>query len=88
MPNRLELFTHPGCLSREGGKQLIKSVMKDFPQVEFREVDMVAEQKRSAALGVLMSPTLVFNDKIIAVGIPAEQTLRMFLEELIHDKAR
>lgn len=87
MPNRLELFTHPGCISRKGGKQSIKFVLMNFPQIEFREVDMVVEQKRSIALGVRMSPTLVFDDKIIAVGIPAEQTLRMLFEELIHDKA-
>ena len=86
MPNRLELFIHPGCISHEDGKQFIKSVLKDFPQVEFREVDMITEQKRSVILGVRMSPTWVFDDKIIAVGIPAEQTLMMLLEELIHDK--
>lgn len=84
----LELFTHPGCISREGGKQFVNSIIKNFPQVAFREVDMVEEQKRSAMLGVRMSPTLVFNDKIVAVGIPPEQTLRTLLEGLIHDRTR
>lgn len=85
MPDRLELFTHPGCVSREEGKQFIRSILKDFPHVTFREVDMMAEQKRSAALGIQMSPTMVFNDKIIAVGIPDEQKLRTLIEENIHD---
>lgn len=88
MPLMLELFTHPGCISRESGKQFINSVIKNFPQVTFQEIDMVEEQKRSAMLSVRMSPTLVFNDKIIAVGIPAEQTLRTLLEKLIHDQTR
>jgi predicted DsbA family dithiol-disulfide isomerase len=65
---------------------LIESVLRDFPRIAFLEVDMVAEQKRAVALGIRMSPTWVFDDKIIAVGIPAGETLRMLLEELIHDK--
>lgn len=88
MTHHLELFTHPSCISREGGRQFIETFLKDFPQLTYREVNMVANQKRATALGVRMSPTLVFNDKIIAVGIPAKQTLRMLLEELIHDKTR
>ena len=86
MPRVLELFTHPGCLSREEGRHLIQAVLKDFRDVSFKDVDMAAEQKRSVVLGVRMSPTLVFDDKIIAIGIPPRETLRMLLEELTHDK--
>ena len=43
----LELFTHPGCFSREGARKLIQTVL--------------------------------------AVGIPTEKKLRMFLEEEVHE---
>lgn len=85
MQHLMELFTHPGCFSREGGFGLIEAVLKDFPSVSFEEVDMVREEEMALSLGVRISPTLMLDRKIIAVGIPTEQKLRTLLEENIHD---
>ena len=85
MPFMLELFTHPGCMSRQDGSQLILDALKDFPQVSFREVNMVANCKRTSSLGVKMSPTLVFNDKIITVGIPRTEELKALLQKAIKE---
>ncbi len=85
MSHVLELFTHPGCFSREGARELIQTVLKDFPSVSFKEVDIAAEKERGFSLRVRISPTLMLDRKIIAVGIPAEKKLRMFLEEEVHE---
>lgn len=85
MQHLMELFTHPGCFSRKGGLKLIEAVLEDFRTVSFKEVDMVSEEKRALSLGVRISPTLILDRKIIAVGIPAEKTLRILLKENIHD---
>lgn len=85
MQHLMELFTHPGCFSREGGLKLIEAVLDDFPTVSFKEVDMVSEEERALSLGVRISPTLMLDRKIIAVGIPAEKKLRTLLKENIHD---
>jgi len=81
----MELFTHPGCFSREGGLRLIEAVLKDFPNVSFKEVDMVREEGRALSLGVRISPTLMLDKKIVAVGIPTEKKLKALLEEGSHD---
>ena len=85
MQHLMELFTHPGCFSRESGLGLIETVLKDFPSVTFKEVDMVREEKRALSLGVRISPTVVLDKKMIAVGIPTEKKLRVILKENIHD---
>lgn len=87
MTHRLELFTHVGCISRRDGMLSIGSVLKDFPGISFREVDMVTEKKRAQKMGIRMSPTLVFNEKILVVGIPEREVLWKMLKEQIceHD---
>jgi hypothetical protein len=81
----MEFFTHSGCFSREGGLKLIEIVLKDFPSISFKEVDMVREEEKALSLGVRISPTLMLDGKIIAVGIPAEKKLRILLKENIYD---
>lgn len=85
MQHLMELFTHPGFFSREGGLKLIEAVLEDFSNISFKEVDMVREEERALSLGVRISPTLMLDRKIIAVGIPAEKKLRPLLKEHIHD---
>lgn len=84
MPYMFELFTHPGCISREDGTRLVLDVLKNFPQVSFREINMVAERERANSLGIKMSPTLVFNGRIMSVGIPQSEEL----EKLIRKEMR
>ncbi|MBI4387484.1 MAG: DUF547 domain-containing protein [Candidatus Omnitrophica bacterium] len=66
----LELFTHAGCVSQREGPTLIRQVLKRYPHILFRQVDLLRDRERANSLGVKMSPTLVLDDKIISVGIP------------------
>jgi len=88
MPYMLELFTHPGCISREDGNRLVLDVLKHFPQVSFREIDIVAERQRASSLGIKISPTLVFNDKTISVGIPSVEELGHILRKALKEVSR
>lgn len=75
----LELFSHPGCLSRESGIALIQKVLRGFPDIFFKEVNMFESVKKAQSLGVQISPTLVLNRKIVSIGIPDEIKLRSIL---------
>jgi predicted DsbA family dithiol-disulfide isomerase len=75
----LELFTHPGCISKREGAAVIKNILKEFPDISFREVDILEEPKKTSQLGVRMSPTLVLDGKIISVGIPESKILKAML---------
>lgn len=76
----LELFTHAGCFSGIEASTFIQKVLRDFPDVSFREVDMFREPRKASEIGVQMSPTLVYNEKILFIGIPSEAHLRALLK--------
>lgn len=75
----LELFTHAGCFSRKDADKVIQKILQDFPDVSFREVDMLQEPTRASEIGIQMPPTLVYNGKIMFIGIPSEAKLRELL---------
>lgn len=75
----LELFTHSGCFSKKDADKLIQKVLQDFPNVSLREVDMLQEPEKASKIGIQMSPTLVYNEQILFVGIPSEAKLRELL---------
>lgn len=77
----LEVFTHPGCLSRRCGMDLIREVLRLFPDISLAEVDCCKHTQRAESLGVKMSPTLVLDGKIVAVGVPDREVLKAILSQ-------
>ena len=77
---KLELYTHEGCFSGTEAGKFIQNVLQDFPDTLFREIDMLEEPGRAAEMGIRISPTLVYNGKILFIGIPSEQKLRELLK--------
>lgn len=77
----LELFTDSCCLSRRNSFQIIQNVLKNFPDIVFKEVNILDEAQRAESLGVRMSPTLVLDGKIISVGVPDEGQLKTCLAQ-------
>lgn len=77
----LELFVDAGCLCEDKARGLVPQILKDFPDISFREIDLAQEPERARRAGVMMSPTLLLNGKIISVGLPEESLLRKILRE-------
>jgi len=76
----LELYTHCGCPSREFAIRSIQKTLEDYPDVSFQIIDMLDCPDKAQAAGVMMSPTLVFDGKIISIGTPEEKMLRGILQ--------
>lgn len=79
----LELFIDPMCFCKDRAKSLITKLLQDFPDISFKEVNVLEESERAQEIGVLMSPTFALNGKIIALGLPEESQLRKILWENI-----
>lgn len=77
----LELFIDPICFCKRKAKGFIKEILKEFPDISFKEVNMFKEPGRAQEIGVIMSPTLALNGKIISVGLPEENQLKRILLE-------
>ncbi|MCR4337692.1 MAG: thioredoxin family protein [Candidatus Omnitrophica bacterium] len=79
----LEFFSDPICFCRDKAKSLITKILQDFSDISFKEVNILTESERAQEIGVIMSPTLVLNGKIIAIGLPEENQLKKILLENI-----
>lgn len=78
----LELFIDPVCFCKDRAKMLIEKMLQDFPDILFKEINMVQESERAREVGAMMSPTIVLNGKIISVGLPEESQLKETLENV------
>lgn len=77
----LELFVNPICFCKDKARNLIEKILQDFPDILFKEINMFQEPERAHGIGVIMSPTLALNGKIISVGLPEENQLKRILLE-------
>lgn len=71
--NRLELFIVPGCLSCPDADALwekLKLVRRDRWGLRLIRRNMKRWAERAARLRVFASPSFVFNDKVIFIGVP------------------
>ena len=75
----LMLFTDSVCFSRERGISIVREVLRYFPRVLFKEINMFEHPEQTRQLGIKMSPTLVLGKKIISVGIPDKEELKGIL---------
>lgn len=78
----LELFIDPACFCKDRAKRLIEKMLQDFPDILFKEINMVQEPERAREAGAMMSPTIVLDGKIISVGLPEESQLKKTLENV------
>ncbi|MBI4400725.1 MAG: thioredoxin family protein [Nitrospirae bacterium] len=74
----LQVFVHHGCMSGQHARVLAEEIMKHCPGLQ---VEVVEDQHRAQALGVVVLPAFVLNGKVIAVGVPRKEWLVRKLRE-------
>lgn len=60
---------------------LIKKVLKDFPNIKIKEIDLVEHPDMAVKYGVMTSPAIIINEAVAFVGVPNEKKFRKKLEE-------
>ncbi|UOR12112.1 thioredoxin family protein [Halobacillus amylolyticus] len=71
----------PGCKSCEATKKRVQDVLKDFPSVQFGEIDSLEEPERIESLGVMTSGAIVIDGEVVFSSLPKEKVLRHKIEE-------
>jgi glutaredoxin len=64
-----------GCPSCKRSVELVKSVLKDFPEIQFGEISSLEEPERIQQLGFVSAGAVVINDKIEFSSTPKAQKL-------------
>lgn len=73
----------PGCKSCEAAKERVQTVLKDFPNVQFGEINSLEEPERIESLGVVTSGAIVIDGEVAFSSLPKENVLRTKIEETL-----
>ncbi|MCA9399388.1 MAG: thioredoxin family protein [Candidatus Omnitrophica bacterium] len=71
----LELFCDPYCPCRSNKVDLVRNIVRQFPDLELREMNALENMHRLTDLGIKMFPFLLLDGEIIKVGVPEEKEL-------------
>ena len=83
----VELFYSPGCTQCDGAlTQLKAAALQCFPQVQWRECNVLEALDRAVELGVLSLPALAVNGDLLFPKLPTPQQLCAALEPLARDE--
>jgi len=81
----LEVFSSAFCNRCIKAKREIKALVDaaDDKKIEYREVDVVDQLDYSVSLGVLNTPSIAINGKLVFTSMPTLEELRKVLNEEI-----
>ncbi len=78
----IKIFKTPGCASCVKAIDLIKKVIKDYPKLKVKEINIVEHPDDAVKYGIMTSPTIVINEKVAFIGAPSEKALRKKFQSL------
>jgi len=82
MSVKVEVFSSPGCSKCGQAKEVLRKLADEIGggRIEWREVNVLEELDYAVNLGVLSTPAIVINGKLIFTGLPSVRKLRTELD--------
>ncbi len=79
----LELFSAPECTRCARAQKLLQAVIEEIgvDRIRWRIVDVLEEIDYAVALGVLSTPAIAIDGKLVFTSLPSGKKLRQALEE-------
>ena len=79
---KVEVFSSPGCTRCGQAKDVLRKVAEEIGggRIEWREVNVLEEIDRAVTLGVLSTPAIAVNGKLVFTVLPSAKKLRAALE--------
>jgi protein-disulfide isomerase len=81
---KVEVFSSPGCSKCGHAKDVLRKLAEEIGgnAIEWREVNILQELDHAVELGVLSTPSIAINNKLIFTSLPSVKKLRT--ELLMH----
>ena len=75
MSIQVEVFTAPGCGKCGRAKEVLRAVVEAWRDnsIEWREVNILEELDYAVQLGVLSTPAIAIDGKLVFVALPSEK---------------
>ena len=80
---KVEVFSSPGCGKCTQAKNVLKAIAEEIGQdkITWRDVNILEEMDYAVELGVMSSPTIAINGKLIFSSLPSAAKLRAALDK-------
>lgn len=75
---KVEVFSSPGCGKCAQAKAVLKAVAEELGQekIAWREVNILQEMDYAVDLGVMSSPAIAIDGKLVFASLPSARKLR------------
>ena len=85
----VEVFSSPGCGKCGHARELLKKLAEELGggRIRWREVNVLEEMDHAVKLGVLSTPAIAVNGKLLFTSLPSVQKLRQALEVALQKEA-
>lgn len=87
MAIKVEVFSSPGCGKCGHAKALLRKIAEEIGggRIEWREVNVLDELDYAVRLGVLSTPAIAVNGKLVFTALPSAAKLRQTLEQELRE---
>lgn len=78
---KVEVFSSPGCGKCGQAKEVLRRIVETMDGgVTWREVNVLEEMDYAVSLGVMSTPAIAINGKLVFSGLPSSSKLRAALD--------
>lgn len=80
---KVEVFSSPGCGKCTQAKTVLKAIVEEIGQdkITWRDVNILEEMDYAVELGVMSSPAIAIDGKLIFSALPSAAKLRAALDK-------
>ena len=84
MTIKVEVFSSPGCGKCGHAKEVLRQIAQEMGGgIEWREVSVLDEMDYAVRLGVMSTPAIAVNGKLLFTALPTAAKLRHALEQAL-----
>ena len=86
MTINVEVFSSPGCGKCGHAKEVLRKIAQEMGgEIAWREVNILEELDYAVRLGVMSTPAIAMNGKLVFTALPSAAKLRLALEQALRE---
>jgi thiol-disulfide isomerase/thioredoxin len=86
MTIEIQILTAPDCTTCDQAKTVVQKIVaqgaREFPGLSYRTIDVAESPEIGTRYGILSTPAIIINDKLVFRGVPKEKALRKKLDSI------
>ncbi|GMQ86539.1 MAG: hypothetical protein BMS9Abin07_2120 [Acidimicrobiia bacterium] len=72
----IQVLSTPGCAGCDQTKQLITDVLTEFPNLSWKEIDLIEYPELAGQYGLMSVPAVVIGGELAFAKVPTREALR------------